>query len=151
MKKVLFVCLGNICRSPMAEGILSSYIEKLNLNMSCDSAGTSAFHEGEMADARMREAASRRGYNLSQIRSRGFRQEDFQDFDSILVMDQSNYKNITRLAASDDDFNKVKLITDYCTTMRASEVPDPYYGGDQGFFEVIDILEDAIKGFIAER
>ncbi len=151
MKSVLFVCLGNICRSPMAEVIFSHEIDRGNLNFTCDSAGTSAVHAGEKADLRMRDSAKQRGYDLESIRSRQFKQNDFEKFDYILVMDESNYRNIRDLSNRDEDLNKVFLITDYCTEEKASEVPDPYYGGENGFFEVIDILEDAIKGFISEN
>ncbi|WP_372652867.1 low molecular weight protein-tyrosine-phosphatase [Halobacteriovorax sp.] len=150
MKSVLFVCLGNICRSPMAEVIFKHEIAEAGLDYTCDSAGTSAVHAGEKADSRMRESAKQREYNLEEVRSRQFEKSDFDKFDFILVMDESNYQNIRALSNRDEDIKKVSLITDYCKNESASEVPDPYYGGENGFFEVIDILEDAIRGFISE-
>lgn len=150
MKRVLFVCLGNICRSPMAEGIFQRKIIENDLCFTCDSCGTSAVHSGEMADKRMREAASSRGYNLDNIRSRKFSKKDFDNFDYILVMDGSNYKDILLLSEKDCDSRKVKKITDYCSNKNILDVPDPYYGGENGFYNVIDILENAIEGFISK-
>ncbi len=142
-KKVLFVCLGNICRSPAADGIFHELVKKENLQDSffIDSAGTSAFHAGEKADPRMREAAAQRGYKLESI-SRQFVKDDFKEFDFIIAMDESNKRNMLKLASTDAERNKVSMMSDYCTTYEIREVPDPYYGNGDGFNYVIDILED---------
>lgn len=112
-----------------------------------DSAGTAAYHEGELADSRMRMHASRRGYNLTH-RSRPVRVEDFYDFDLILAMDDSNVSNLKRIAPSPEEEKKIRRMTDYCTTHDIDHVPDPYYGGDKGFEFVIDLLEDACAGLL---
>ena len=149
MVKVLFVCLGNICRSPAAEGIFQSFVEsrKMNDNIQVDSAGTSSYHQGEKADERMREHAEKRGYTLLS-RSRGFTPKDFDDFDLIIVMDQQNYKDVTALAKDKRDRNKVSFMTDYLQGRNESFVPDPYYQGAEGFEKVLDILENASEGLL---
>lgn len=142
--KLLFVCLGNICRSPAAEGIMNYLIQKegLEKKIICDSAGTSAFHAGHSADSRMREHAKRRDY-LLESKSRKFRTNDFKEFDYILTMDPQNYQDVCQLSNSEEELKKVIPITDFCVHNKVSKVPDPYYGGDRGFEEVLDILEDA--------
>lgn len=149
--RILFVCLGNICRSPAADGVLAHIIKEKNLEdqFIVDSAGTSAYHAGEPADKRMREHAFRRGYQLSSI-SRGFRASDFENFDLILAMDKSNYKNILKLDPAGKYRTKVELFCDYCSAEYASleEVPDPYYGGARGFEEVLDIVENGVAGIL---
>ncbi len=149
--RILFVCLGNICRSPAADGVLAHIIKEKNLEdqFIVDSAGTSAYHAGEPADKRMREHAFRRGYLLSSI-SRGFRASDFENFDLILAMDKSNYKNILKLDPAGKYRTKVELFCDYCSAEYASleEVPDPYYGGARGFEEVLDIVENGVAGIL---
>lgn len=149
MKKVVFVCLGNICRSPSGEGVFKYFVKSSNLENDyyIDSAGTSAYHVGEMADSRMRKHASRRGYNLTS-RSRQFIKSDFKKFDLIIAMDSSNYDDILLLSTSKDDKNKVKMMTDFSTSFIGEDVPDPYYGGSQGFELVLDILEDSCKGLL---
>lgn len=146
MKKLLFVCLGNICRSPAGEGIMQKMIENQGLedNYSCDSAGTSAYHQGEPADSRMRKHAKKRGYMLTSV-ARQFVAEDFDNFDYILTMDQSNYRNVLAVATSDEQKNKVYSMTKFCTRHTEQSVPDPYYGGDAGFEKVLDILEDSCE------
>lgn len=150
-KKVLFVCLGNICRSPAAEGVFQAIVdrEKLSDNFTVDSAGTYGGHAGEKADARMRAAATRRGYNLTS-RSRQIRYEDFVDFDLILTMDDRNYERVHRLAPDHELRKKIYRMTDFCRTIQADHVPDPYYEGHEGFEIVLNILEDSCNGLLED-
>lgn len=151
-KRLLFVCLGNICRSPAAEGIMKTLIEREGLShlIECDSAGTSAYHEGDNADPRMIEHAKERGYKLDSL-SRPFRApEDFHNFDYILTMDPSNYSHVTRLNPKGEGRAKVQPMVRYCKIHEVKEVPDPYYQGDDGFQLVLDILEDACGEFLLE-
>lgn len=143
MVRVLFVCMGNICRSPAAEGIFSATVEKSGLagKIDCDSAGTLDAHAGERADRRMRSAAENRGYAL-ESRARGFRRGDFSNFDWIITMDNENFRNIVRLAPDESAKAKVRRFCDWVDLPGVSEVPDPYYGGDRGFEKVLDILEN---------
>lgn len=146
--KVLMVCLGNICRSPIAEGILRDKAKARGLNIETDSAGTAAYHIGNPPDARMILMGSKNGYDIADLRARQFKASDFQYFDHIFAMDQSNYKNIISLASSQNDEMKVKLMLNEIQPETNAEVPDPYYGGDQGFQHVIDLLEEAIESFL---
>ncbi|MCB0385994.1 MAG: low molecular weight phosphotyrosine protein phosphatase [Bdellovibrionales bacterium] len=144
MKRVLFVCLGNICRSPAAEGIFISMVEQAGLGdlVQIDSAGTSAHHVGEPADGRMQSHARERGYKLPS-RARQFdHNKDFDRFDYIVTMDEYNYSDIIDLAPSRDYHNKVRPLVQFCRIHNVPRVPDPYYGGDDGFRLVLDILED---------
>jgi protein-tyrosine phosphatase len=153
MKKILFVCLGNICRSPAAEGIFQAKLTELKIEAQvyCDSAGTSGFHAGERADARMREHAKRRGYELLS-RSRGvIPHQDFDEFDLILAMDQSNFENLTQMARTDKERSKIKKMLSYASGVDLEDVPDPYYGGEQGFEQVMDLLERACDGLIKQE
>jgi protein-tyrosine phosphatase len=139
--------MGNICRSPAAEGIMNRFITEAGLDevIVCDSAGTSAYHAGEPADARMISHAKSRGYDLLSL-SRPFKApEDFQKFDYILTMDESNYRNIIKLDPAGQYRNKVIPMTKFCRIHEINEVPDPYYQGDEGFHLVLDILEDACR------
>lgn len=150
MKHVLFVCLGNICRSPSAEAVFNKMIEKTGLEdeLSCDSAGTAAYHTGERADYRMRQFAQKRGYHLTSI-SRGFVPEiDFDQFDYLIGMDKQNVRDLRSMARNETDRKKISLMTDYCSHPEYDSVPDPYYGGAAGFELVLDILEDACDGLI---
>ncbi len=149
MKRILFVCLGNICRSPSAEAVMNYLIEENNLTelIECDSAGTYGYHAGQMADRRMQRHAIKRGYDLTSI-ARAVTQSDFEDFDYIVAMDNSNYTNLLSMIQNKDNSNKIIKMTDYCQNINADEVPDPYYGGEQGFENVLDILEDATQGFL---
>lgn len=147
-KKILFVCLGNICRSPAAEGIFKSIIEKQGKSNDyiVDSAGTSGYHIGDLPDKRMRKHGSMRGYDFNSL-SRKFSIEDFLDFDYIITMDDSNYNNVTRLASTLEDRDKVKKMVDYLQKdFPYDHVPDPYYEGADGFELVLDLLEDACEG-----
>ncbi len=153
MKKIsiLFLCLGNICRSPAAEAICIDLIKKKGLNDAfiVDSAGTGSWHIGKKADARMRIAAERRGLNILST-ARQINTKDFENFNYILAMDNSNFKNINDLKNrnSSSDFSSIKKIQDFRSVFKDLEVPDPYFGGDEGFDHVLDILEDSVGGFL---
>ncbi|MEL7085856.1 MAG: low molecular weight protein-tyrosine-phosphatase [Cyanobacteria bacterium P01_A01_bin.3] len=150
-KKLLFVCLGNICRSPTAEGVMRHLVSEAGLaeEIVCDSAGTSAYHVGEPPDRRMQQAASAQGMPLGG-RARQFERSDFEDFDLILAMDRDNYRNILRLDPNGAYADKVQMMCSYCTKHGDREVPDPYYGGADGFRYVVDLLKDACSGLLAE-
>lgn len=150
--RVLFVCLGNICRSPSAEAVFRSIVESEGLadKVECDSAGTSAFHEGEPADHRMQSHAEKRGFELDSI-SRGFNSKtDFDEFDFIIGMDDQNVWDLKAKARSDKDRKKIYKMTDFAMDMDYDSVPDPYYGGSSGFELVLDILEDACYGLLEQ-
>ena len=135
------VCLGNICRSPLAEGILAHKVE--NMNVEVDSAGTAAYHVGESPDHRSIKIARKYGINISKLRGRQFKEEDFDEFDKIYVMDESNYQNVLRLARDQNDKDKVDFILNESSPGSNNEVPDPYYGGDNGFQNVYEMLDKA--------
>lgn len=148
--KILMVCLGNICRSPIAEGILRHKLRVMkNEDVQTDSAGTSNFHVGEQPDSRMRMTAVKNGMDISDLRARQFVQSDFDEFDLIYAMDNANKMDILKLARNDADRAKVKLILDEIYPGENREVPDPYYGGDEGFQQVFDMLDDATDQLIA--
>lgn len=147
---ILFVCLGNICRSPAAEGIMRSMVEMrgAQANFEIDSAGTYAGHRGELPDSRMRAAALARGYALTH-RSRPFREGDFEVFDMIVVMDDMNYEAVHRLAPSRVAAERIFRMTEFCRHHPdRTHVPDPYYEGREGFELVLDLLEDACEGIL---
>ncbi len=146
--RVLFVCLGNICRSPSAEAVFKHLVEKEGLENKffIDSAGTSGWHEGEPADGRMRFHAEKRGIALTSL-SRQVRQSDFDSFDYIIAMDSSNYRNLLNMAKNEEQKEKVHLMTDY-SRAYSGDVPDPYYGGAQGFEDVLDMLEESNQLFL---
>ena len=151
VKKILFVCLGNICRSPAAEGIFKQKIKDRDLEnlFVVDSAGTGGWHVGNLADPRMRETASLRGIELTS-RSRQIELNDLYEFDHILVMDNDNLQAI-KLLIPDKLYplnSKIKLILSYVKDSKLDEVPDPYYGGQNGFDKVLDLLDNAIDGLI---
>lgn len=148
--RILFVCLGNICRSPAAEGIMRHMVEARGLSSSfyIDSAGTYGGHAGELPDARMRTHAARRGYKLEH-RSRPITTDDFDRFDLILGMDDMNVENLRRMAPDADSLTKIHRMTDYSRRYLHDHVPDPYYSGADGFELVLDLLEDACDGLLS--
>ncbi|MCK6603860.1 MAG: low molecular weight phosphotyrosine protein phosphatase [Ignavibacteriaceae bacterium] len=151
MIKVLFVCLGNICRSPVGEAIFQKLVNDKGLNskISVDSAGMAGYHIGELADSRMRKHALKRGYEITH-RARKIRSEDFFEFDYILIMDQNNYHDYLRLDPGKVYRDKVFFATDFAKNRKEKEVPDPYYGGPEGFEHVIDIMEDVALGLLRD-
>lgn len=140
--KILMVCLGNICRSPLAEGILQS---KVSNNVFVDSAGTAGYHVGNLPDKRSVEVAKTHGLDISNQKCRKFSIEDFEDFDLIYVMDESNYKDVIMLARNEKDKTKVKMILNEVDSSLNNNVPDPYYGGDSGFENVYQLLDEACE------
>jgi protein-tyrosine phosphatase len=139
--KILMVCLGNICRSPLAEGILAHKTQHLSVEV--DSAGTSAYHVGEAPDIRSIKTGRAHGINISNQRGRQFEAGDFERFDLIYAMDSSNLQNILKLARTEADKAKVKLLLNERTPGTNESVPDPYYGGDNGFEDVYRMLDEA--------
>ena len=143
MIKVLMVCLGNICRSPLAEGILQS---KINTDkVFVDSAGTAAYHIGNLPDERSIDVARKYGIDITNQRARKFTVKDFDNFDFIYAMDESNYQNILLLARSKEDKNKVEMILNETKSNQNLSVPDPYYGGNQGFENVYKMLDEVCE------
>ncbi|HMM12383.1 MAG TPA: low molecular weight protein-tyrosine-phosphatase [Bacteroidales bacterium] len=147
--RVLFVCLGNICRSPAAEGIFRRIARERGLIVDVDSAGTSGWHEGEPADSRMRRAARHRGYDLTSI-SRPVRRSDFDRFDMLVAMDDSNYDNLREMAMTKEEEDKIVRMADFLDRKDYDHIPDPYYGGADGFDLVIDLLEEASENLADE-
>ena len=148
--KILFVCLGNICRSSSAEGVMRHLVEEAGVadRFVIDSAGILSYHQGELPDPRMRAHAIRRGYDLTH-RSRPVRTGDFYDFDLIVGMDDRNIEDLKERAPSVEAERKICRMTDFCTRYtQADHVPDPYYGGAEGFEYVLDLLEDACVGLL---
>jgi protein-tyrosine phosphatase len=150
MKQVLFVCLGNICRSPSAEAVFNALIAKHGLEgeLQCDSAGTAAYHIGDQADHRMKQFAQERGYRLTSISRPVNPKIDFSRFDYLIGMDRQNIHDLKAMVRNDEDRKKIFLMTDFCQNKKYDLVPDPYYGGAGGFELVLDILEDACEGLI---
>ena len=148
--RVLFVCLGNICRSPTAEGVLRTLAarEAPELPLEVDSAGTAGYHVGEPPDPRMSEAAARRGYDLSALRARVVESGDFERFDLILAMDEDNLRVLRRRAPA-HAYERLRLFLEFAPEAGSAEVPDPYYGGAKGFEEVLDLVESAARGLLA--
>jgi protein-tyrosine phosphatase len=144
MHKILFVCLGNICRSPLAEGIMLHLKEKNKLNVVIDSAGTASYHIGEAPDSRTIANARKNGVDLSALRARQFSATDFDQFDHIYVMDKNNLKNVLSLAKNDNHRNKVKLLLN-AAEHGLSEVPDPYYGTEHDFEQVFQLVYRACE------
>lgn len=149
--KILMVCLGNICRSPLADGLMRDKIKAQRLSAIVDSAGTSNHHFNEAPDPRMRATAREMGINIDDLRARQFTTGDFEEFDLIFAMDQSNYRNIVKLAKSEVEKSKVHLLLNELHPNQNMEVPDPYYGGDQGFKNVYRLLDEATDALIKNR
>lgn len=148
--KVLFVCMGNICRSPAAEGVMRHLVAQAGLEgqIHIDSAGTGGWHAGNRADQRMRVAAMGRGYDLTSI-ARQVRPEDFLEFDLVLVMDEQNRRDLGVFDPEGRHEAKVRFFCEFCTEHEVKEVPDPYYGGPEGFEKVLDLLEDGCANLLA--
>ncbi len=149
--KILFVCLGNICRSPAGEGVMQRLVEERGMahRFEIDSAGTYSGHQGQLPDPRMRRHASCRGYNLTH-RARPITSDDFDYFDIIVAMDESNRRNLMQLAASPEQQAKIVMLGNYIVKLRAhyDYVPDPYYEGAEGFELALDLLEDACENLL---
>lgn len=141
------VCLGNICRSPLAEGILKSKVDPNKVQV--DSAGTGGWHVGELPDPRSIAIAKQKGLDITDQRGRKFSTYDFETYDYIFVMDNSNHKDVLRLANNEEDKAKVKLILNEIFPNENVDVPDPYYGGDQGFENVFNMLDEACEKIVS--
>lgn len=151
MVKVLFVCMGNICRSPTAHGVFRTLLEREGLShlIATDSAGTHAYHVGNPPDKRAQATALGRGVDLSDLVARRVEAEDFEAFDYVLAMDQDNYISLCEICP-DQHVDKISLLMDFAPGMRTREVPDPYYGGSSGFDRVFDLVEAAAEGLLEE-
>lgn len=147
--QILMVCMGNICRSPMAEGVVRRRLQEAGLArlVLVDSAGTHGYHVGEPPDPRARECAAARGYDLSGLIGRQVSLQDFRDFDLILAMDRANLAHLERMCPPQHR-HKLKLFLSYSRRYPGQEVPDPYYGGRDGFERVLDMIEDAADGLL---
>ena len=147
---ILFVCMGNICRSPTAHGVFQHLVKekKLENKIAVDSAGTYAYQAGKKPDSRAIQAAAKRGYNLSKLRARKIEDKDFEKFDLVLAMDSDNHKDLTDQSPKRHHQNKVKYFLEFSTSAQTLEVPDPYYGGAEGFEKVLDMVEEASKGLL---
>ncbi|WP_317133906.1 low molecular weight protein-tyrosine-phosphatase [Brumimicrobium oceani] len=152
--KILMVCLGNICRSPMADGLMRKKVADNNLDVVVDSAGTGDWHVGDQPDPRMMETAKRNGVPIDELRGRQFKVADFDEFDRIIVMDKSNFDNVRKLSRDENDTQKIELFLNLTHPGKDLEVPDPYFGGDEGFqdvFEMLDAGTDVILKELKER
>lgn len=149
--RVLFVCMGNICRSPTAQGVFRKLLQSEGLDdvIEIDSAGTHGYHTGEPPDRRAREAAARRGIDLSDLRARCVETQDFSYYDYVLAMDQENYHSLSRICPPGFE-RRLMLFMDFAPHLRTREVPDPYYGGAAGFERVFDMVEAAAEGLLAD-
>ena len=151
MVKVLFVCLGNICRSPTAEGVFRKLVREENLEhlFEIDSAGTHAYHIGEPPDERARAACARRGFDINPLRGRKAVAEDIQKFDYVLAMDRENFKDLIDICPPGHE-TRIRLFMEFAPNRPEDEVPDPYFGGVSGFDRVLDMIEDAARGLLEE-
>lgn len=149
MTRVLFVCMGNICRSPLAEGVFANLLNEAGLDggMSCDSAGTSAYHVGDPPDPRAVSVARRAGIDISHQRARQVIAEDFEEFDLILAMDEDNLAILAR-RCPDQHSHKLGLFLSYTDDIPLRELPDPYYGGEDGFERCLDLVQQAAQGLV---
>lgn len=149
MKKILFVCLGNICRSPAAEGVFIDLIKKKNLDNQfiVDSAGTGDWHIGDRPDKRMLQAAEKRNIELPS-NARQIKKEDLDKFDLVVVMDNSNFKNVYPMASTELQKKKIRKFTEFASESGIDIVPDPYFGGQEGFEEVLDLVTDCSEGLL---
>ena len=149
MVKVLFVCMGNICRSPTAEGVFRHLVNEAGLDdrIHIDSAGTHAYHVGEPPDRRAQAAARKRNIDLSSQRARKVSSDDFHDYDYVLAMDHANVSDLHQICPLGQE-TRLSLFLNFADNFNESEVPDPYYGGDQGFEHVLDLVEDASRGLL---
>ena len=145
---VLFVCLGNICRSPTAEGVFKQLAQQNGLELKVDSAGTSGYRDNAPPDKRSQQVALDKGYDLSNLKCRKVSEQDFVDFDYIIAMDESNLRQLKRKCPSELQ-HKISLFMSYCDS-AFDEVPDPYYGGGKGFEVVFDLIEQASKGLLVK-
>jgi len=146
---ILFVCMGNICRSPTAHGVFRHQLLERGLasRVQVDSAGTHGYHVGRPPDERSQEHAARRGYDLADLRARQLLPQDFERYDLVLVMDHDNHENARELCPP-GQLHKLRRFTEFCLQHTAQAVPDPYYGGEQGFEQVLDLVEDACGGLL---
>jgi protein-tyrosine phosphatase len=147
-RRILFFCMGNICRSPTAEGVMRAKLAAAGLDVEVDSAGTHGYHLGAPPDARSQQHAGQRGYDLSALRARQLIAEDFSRFDLVLAMDADNLADAARLCPPGQR-QRLKLLMDYAPHTGKAHVPDPYYGGAAGFDEVLDLVEAACDGLVA--
>lgn len=149
-KKILFICTGNICRSPSAEAVFKGIAKREGMagNFEIDSAGTTAYHVGEAADKRMKAHALERDFYLTSISRKFNPNTDFDYFDYIIGMDEYNMQDLKRMARNESDLQKISIMTDYSVDWDYAEIPDPYYGGEEGFELVLDLLEDACEGLL---
>ncbi len=148
---VLFVCMGNICRSPTAEGAFRHLVQQheLDQHIKTDSAGTHAYHIGEKPDRRAQQTALSRGLDISDLRARKVKAADFKNFHYVIAMDQANYQDLAELVPEGHE-DRLRLFLDFAPNLKESEVPDPYYGGPKGFEYVFDLVEEASRGLLDE-
>jgi len=147
-RRILFFCMGNICRSPTAEGVMRAKLAAAGIDVEVDSAGTHGYHVGAPPDERSQEHAGKRGYDLSALRARKLEARDFERFDLVLAMDADNLDHAQRLCPPAQR-HRLKLLMDYAPQAGNPHVPDPYYGGAAGFDEVLDLVEAACDGLVA--